>query len=249
MVELLEFTISHYCEKARWGLEYLGVPFRPVVVLPGPHIVTLRRLGLRRTTVPVLVTPDGHVQGSGAILDLAEAQASGGRSLLPQEPEARAAVLAWETRLDRDAGEALRRILYHHLLEKPAAVIDLWTQGGPWWGSPLYRAVFPLMAANLRRYYRIRPDRVAASQAVFDALADDLDAALAAGPWLVGDAFTRADLTAAALLAPLVMPDAHRVRWPASRALPAGAIAQRERYAERPFFRWVEDTYRTHRGA
>lgn len=246
-MELLEFTVSHYCEKARWGLDHLGVPYRPLVVLPGPHIVALRRLGLRRTTVPVLVVPAGPVQGSGAILDVAEEHALNGRTLLPECPEERAAVRAWETRLDREAGETLRRVLYHHLLEQPAGVIDLWTQGGPWWGSPLYRAVFPLMAANLRRHYRIRPDRVEASLAVFDALADDLDAALTRGPWLVGERFTRADLTAAALLAPLVMPEEHRVRWPSEGALPAGARTLRERYTERPFFLWTLKTYRDHR--
>lgn len=65
------------------------------------------------------------------------------------------------------------------------------------------------------------------------------------GDYLVGECFSVADLTAAALLYPIVMP-------PEGPRLPRGPEALerfRGQFAERRAYRWIEDTYRRHRRA
>jgi glutathione S-transferase len=62
----------------------------------------------------------------------------------------------------------------------------------------------------------------------------------------VGDTFTVADLTAAALFYPLVLPP----EAPRLLADPPEALDRfREPLKDRPGYRWVEDTYRRHRHA
>lgn len=44
MMKLYQFTFSHYCEKARWALEYKGIAYQPVNLLPGSHLRTVQKL-------------------------------------------------------------------------------------------------------------------------------------------------------------------------------------------------------------
>ena len=39
-MKLLVFPHSHFCEKARWALDFKGIPFEPVAVMPGLHLLT-----------------------------------------------------------------------------------------------------------------------------------------------------------------------------------------------------------------
>src|SRR5258705_41123 len=64
--------------------------------------------------------------------------------------------------------------------------------------------------------------------------------------YLVGDVFSVADLTAAALFYPLVQPPEFPYPWP--RPLPAWLQEDRALLSERVAFRWVGEMYRRHRG-
>src|SRR4029078_1155150 len=44
MFELYDFTFSHYSEKARWALDFKGVPYTPRHLSPGFHMRTTRKL-------------------------------------------------------------------------------------------------------------------------------------------------------------------------------------------------------------
>ena len=66
-VELLQFPYSNFNEKARWALDWKGIPHRRRNLLPGPHALAVRRIA-PETTVPVLRFPDTVVQGSARIV-------------------------------------------------------------------------------------------------------------------------------------------------------------------------------------
>jgi len=77
------FPASHFNEKARWGLDWKGLPHARVAYLPGPHGPQLRRLSGQAQT-PVLVMRGRVIPGSARILDELE-RAFPQRPLYPEE--------------------------------------------------------------------------------------------------------------------------------------------------------------------
>lgn len=211
-MRLHTFSISHFSEKARWALQYEGVDFEERRHLPGFHVLAIRRLA-PRTSVPVLEHEGRRIQGSGAILDYVQ-NALGRKRLAPRPgDEARASEI--EATADRAFGLGVQRIFYDVLLRHRAVCIDLWAQDAPGWATIAYRLAFPAIGRALKRTYKIRPDVVEEAKARFRDAWATIDDALADGrPWLGGDAPSRADVTVAALLGPVVRPPEHHVRWP-----------------------------------
>jgi glutathione S-transferase len=77
---------------------------------------------------------------------------------------------------------------------------------------------------------------------------DEIEHRVGSGGYLVGDCFTVADLTAAALLAPIVWPVEYPdAAWRAGR-FPDELLAFRDAMSSRPGGQWVLEMYRRHRG-
>ena len=66
---LYQFPISHYCEKARWALDYKNIDYDLVNLVPGPHRSVLNKLGATHSFTPVLLAQNKIVQGSESIID------------------------------------------------------------------------------------------------------------------------------------------------------------------------------------
>lgn len=65
-MKLLEFPHSHYCEKARWALDYKGIAFQAVAIMPGLHMISVGKYA-PDTSVPVLLDNSEVVQGSSEV--------------------------------------------------------------------------------------------------------------------------------------------------------------------------------------
>jgi glutathione S-transferase len=87
--------------------------------------------------------------------------------------------------------------------------------------------------------------RAEASRKRVDASLDRLEAELRPSGYLVGDAFSVADLTAAALVSPLLMPEEFPYPWP---PIPEPVARWRRSHLGRPAFAWAAEMYRRHRG-
>lgn len=238
---LHEFAVSHFCEKARWALTWLGVPFERRVHVPGTQGRKMKALGGARTSVPVLQFDERIIQGSGAIIDYAESVASG-RSLAPIDAAAAQEEEIW---LDLELGEMIRSVLYRDLIHDRAALVELWSQDGPWWGKAAVHLMFPLARTGISKMYVTKP-RLLDSAERLDAALATLDARYAERDYLVDGRFTRLDLTAAALLAPLCRPSQHPFRWP-DRPMPTGAAAILDKYAAGPALQRVRAFYAEYR--
>ena len=240
-MELYTFAISHFSEKARWALDVHRIDVTEQFLVPGPHLWTVRRLGVQRSTVPVLRTPSS-LQGSSEIITYLDDQVATQQRLTPtSEP--------WEDlekRIDSHIGFPIRNLLYHELLEHPDYCIQLWSHGGPWWASTALRAAFPLMRSNLRRACRHTPEGLARSTQQLEDQWIELESIIEQRPYLVGDRFSRVDLTAAALLAPLVQPPEHPFPF-ATYPQPIGQTSLMTKYQDRPLWHWVRRMYRDHR--
>jgi glutathione S-transferase len=237
---LITIPLSHYCEKARWALERAQVAFVEDGHLPIYSYLALRRAGAGRT-VPALVTDGGEVVADSTdILRWCDAHGAA-EALAPAELPAAAEL---EDDFDRHLGPAARRLAYFHLLPSRRGFRELLGRGGvPGWQARSGRLARPVVVRLIKRGLRIDAAGAARSRTVVDDTFARVGALLADGRrYLCGDRFTAADLTFAALAAPLLMPDAYATAYmpsldgqPASfravvaelRATPAGAFGLR----------------------
>lgn len=241
MLRLLTFAISHFSEKARWAFDLSGLAYGERCLIPGPHMLVTRRLA-PRTHVPILQHGARAIQGSGAILDYLQNEL--GATGFAPEPAHAAECARLEALADTAFGLGVQQILYALLLDEPELVIDLWTQRGPFYGRAFYAVAYPVIARAVRRMYRINPATVQRARERFRSAMDETDRALDGSPYLLGDRLTRADITVAALLAPVCRPKEHLLRWP---ELPEHTLAFVREFEERPTYQHVLRLYRDHR--
>jgi glutathione S-transferase len=242
-MELYQFPLSHFCEKARWALDYKGCHYRIHNLLPGPHLWQTRRLA-PKTHVPIL-TDGGHtVQGSAEIIDHLE-ELRPEPALTPADPGQAREAREWEAWADRDIGVHLRRYSYGHFMAYPAMLRSVLLARASASQRLWYPLLFPGVIRAMRKSMRIYPPKVAESRERLEAAFKRLDETLQSGGYLVGDTFSRADLAVCALLAPLVLPGNYDA--PASDQRPEELIEFRERQRPRPFFAWVDSIYARHR--
>ena len=209
---LHQFPISHYCEKVRWALDHKGLAYQAKNYLPGLHLKKIRRMA-RRSSVPVL-EHDGHfVQGSAEILSYLDEQFPE-HPLTPGDPALRERALEIERFFDREVGPHVRRFCYDTLLEHPRVVVPLLAQGGPFWARPLLYLVFPKLKSLMRRTMTIREPEVSESRQALEEALQRLPEMLDGGDYLAGEHFSRADMAAASMLAPLFMPPGYGLQWP-----------------------------------
>jgi glutathione S-transferase len=242
MLELYTFTISHFCEKARWALDRAQLSYRERILIPGAHLVTTRRLA-SKSTVPILVHDGRRIQGSTPIYDYVDTElAPGALSRGHAEDDAARSL---EAQIDQAIGVCGRRIAYSGKKSDAAAIARLWCQAGPVWARAFYWIAFPVVMSKVQRMYKCDDD--AALRSAFsevDRALDELDARLQRQPYLSGEHPGRADFALASLLAPLRFPSEHPAPW---SYVPETLQELGRRYAERPTLRHVQTMYRLHR--
>jgi len=130
MFELYDFTFSHYSEKARWALDFKGIPYTPRHLLPGFHLRTTRKLA-PRSSVPILKTDDAVIQGSAEIINFLD-ETFPSRSLTPPDPQDASAAIEWEKYLDVEIGVTLRLWFYHYALPDRGRALRFLCQDASW---------------------------------------------------------------------------------------------------------------------
>jgi glutathione S-transferase len=219
---LITIPLSHYCEKARWGLDRSEFPYREE-----PHAPLFHRLATRRNhgrTVPVLACGNQRFIDSTDILVHADAT-MGGNLLYPRDVALRREVDALEERFDTELGPHTRRWVYAHLMSQPALLRSVWSREASWFEASLLPLITPLVRRLVRRAYRITPEKAQHSLERVRAVFQEVDERLRDGRgFLVGDCFTAADLTFAALAAPVLFPAECRAAHPVLESVPSAKL-------------------------
>jgi glutathione S-transferase len=245
---LWQIEISHYSEKARWVLDYKEIDHARRTILPGAHIpISLFLTRGAQPTLPVLQIDGRAIGDSTAIVAALEAKHSD-RPLYPSQPEERERALELEDWFDENLGPHARLLPFHDLIQEPELFAEIAAESVP---GPLGKAK-PVVGAYARAYTSMRwgansdEDAERARDAIVAAL-DKLEAELAKGDgeFLVGDSLSVADVTAASLFYPIVIPP----EGPLSPDLPRPPAFDsfREELSDRPGYRWVEETFCEHR--
>jgi glutathione S-transferase len=97
----------------------------------------------------------------------------------------------------------------------------------------------------MRRALEITPEAAEASRVKTVAAIERLEDEIGPSGYLVGDSFTVADLTAAALLYPVAQPP--EFPYPLVADPPQSALEYLDPLAQRPGGQWVAEMYRRHR--
>jgi glutathione S-transferase len=241
---LWQLRFSHFNEKARWALDYKKAPHRRRSLAPGPHTFRSKRLGGRGTT-PILIV-DGEVIGDTTEIVARLEQRNPDPPLYPVTEIDRKAALDLEEHFDEELGPGLRSAIFHALLPHRQVTVALTTQGLARKHRLTFNTIYPLIRRAVER--GIHADDATAKRgreqtiAAMDVIEEELE-----GDYLVGDRFTIADLTAAALLCPLVAPPQFAYQWPP--AWPEEWEQFRRSLADRRAYKWVEEMFSRHRGS
>jgi len=241
---LWQLEISHYNEKVRWALDHKRIPHLRRSLLPGVHALVAKRLTGDTETTPVL-TLDGRSIGDSTRIIAALEERWPQPALYPADAEQRRRALELEEFFDEQLGPHIRRAVYHVLLDHPELVVPLFTHGQRLPARLLVRSAFPLLKVGIRRQLRVNPQAAQDSRERTVEAMDRLEAELGPSGYLVGDSFTVADLTAAALFYPVVLPAAFP--YPRVPSVPEPGRGFLEPLAARPGGRWVAEMYGRHR--
>lgn len=217
-IKLYQFPISHYCEKVRWALDYKRLPYQKINLIPGPHVRKV--LSLSKTSqLPVIDDAGTIVQGSAAIIDYLDLTYPA-RPLTPIDDALVEQAKAWEKRLDEVAGTAVRTFMYYHLLSQPSVIVPLLSAKQGVIVKTMFYAGYNKLAKTMRKLMNI--NEVSAHKAMddMDAILTDLRQVYVNTRYLVGDQFSRADLAACALFAPLFQPHGYGLKWPDNNKMP-----------------------------
>ena len=242
-IELHQFSHSHFNEKVRWTLDYKNVAHVRICYLPGPHVPQIRRLTGQNET-PVLRIDGRIVHGSATIIDLVEQQFPT-PALYPSDPARKAEALALQAQFDVKLGPEIRRAVFATTIDDAAFAVATFGSEKAAWKQSLYKASFPLVRLVMQRSMNITPETGARSKENVDRQLDFIAENITATGYLVGDAFTVADLTAAALLGPGALVDHPDMRQAEPR--PPRYAALCAEWAKHPAMQWAHEMWRKHR--
>ena len=241
---LWHIPLSHYSEKVRWALDYKGIAHRRRVLGPDYLIRVWRATGQGK--LPVLWLDSRAIADSTRIIAALEERYPE-PLLYPRDAASRQRALALEDDLDETLGPALRAAIVTPLFRHdPDIALRVLTTG---MGGKAYRTLRPLLRVFPSFYrfrHRISENNLERDQIIVAAALDRIEHERQNRAYLVGEAFTVADLTAAALLGVLLQPP--EIQYPLQVALPLYLKDYRATLLRHPAAQWAAGIYRLHRG-
>ena len=242
---LIAIAISHYCEKARWALDYLNINYIEENHAPPFHRKYTSAYG--GTTVPVLVVEDKAFVDSHDILYYLDS-VSADRQLYPHDRELRRQVETLEELFDRRLGVATRLWGYYYAIKKPLFIAIAWGKGASLIEKIKCVIAVPKTFNFLKQNYNVTPEgKDAALQEIKEIFAV-VDRQLNSGQqYLVGDRLSAADITFAALASPVIRPKNHPVYDTQLSKLPTEMVAVIEELRATSAGKLVLRMYQKHR--
>ncbi|GAB1543432.1 hypothetical protein NUACC21_61060 [Scytonema sp. NUACC21] len=230
-LRLITIPISHYCEKARWALTRLKVPYVEESHMPPFHRFATGRVGGK--TTPVLIAETGVFTDSTDILHYLDKIVPSDAKLYPINPELRQQVEELEDLFNKQLGVATRRWGYFHVMNDHHLMKRSWCNGVPVLEQLSFPIVFPIFRPIAQQSLNITPDSSTQAYEQIKSIFEKVNELLADGRnYLVGDKFSAADLTFAALAAPTVMPPEHPKRREGLEQLPTKMLSEIKEFRE-----------------
>jgi glutathione S-transferase len=241
---LWHIPFSHFNEKARWALDVKRIPHRRRVL--GANYLWKAWRATGRGTLPILFL-DGRPVGDSTAIIAALEQRQPEPALYPHDPALRQRALELEEVFDEGLGPSLRAALVTPLFrEDPVRALRVLTTGMPAEAFGNLRPLARIFPAYYRFRHRIEARRLDQDRADVAAALERIAREQQPSGYLVGNGFSVADLTAAALLAPLLQPA--ELQYPLAVALPDELLRYQAEVTRHPAGQWALGIYRRHRG-
>ncbi len=241
---LFTINMSHYSEKIRWLLDYENIDYQEEALTPFIHALPMYMKGKRkRTTVPLVQQGDQNIQDSPRIVAWLAAE-YGPLKALPSDLQDE--IIEIQKRFDV-IGKPVARYLYFTGFDHPAVIKNIWTQFAKPWENIVVRLFYPMIKFLFIKTQRINQSTVAKAEQKIEREIKWLEQRLGDGrQFLVGDTLTVADITAAALLAPLACPDEHPIYG--TQDFRENIASAAKKWGDSPALAWVRNMYAQHRG-
>src|SRR5947209_5650531 len=241
---LWHLKVSNYNEKARWALDFKRVPHLRRAAVPGRHRAIAQAMTGGRT-LPVLELDGEFIGDSTAIIQCLEREFPG-PPLYPRDWAEQRRALELEEFFDEELGPYARLLFLHQALPDARLMLGAFAPDLRGLLLHLARATFPAVRRQVRRDFEIDARSVALAYEKLDAAGARFRAALQPSGYLVGRRFSVADLTAAALIAPLVAPP--QFPYPQPQRGHPRLDPLRERLGRHGLLNWALEMYARHRG-
>jgi len=217
--EMTSIRISPFCELVRWVLEREGIAYKEACHAPILHIPFTKLAG-GGVRVPVVRTPDAVLE-TQAVLEYIDARTRNGDQLYPVDPDQRSEVNKLVPFFLDELAIAVRLYAYANVLPNARVAGGLMTVRAPWWERILVRTFYPIQAWALRKRLGITPASTEDARKKILSSFEDLSARLRSRQrYLTGDQLTAADLTFAAVTAPVTLPPEYGAPLPRFSDLP-----------------------------
>jgi glutathione S-transferase len=240
---LWHIPLSHFSEKVRWALDYKGIAHRRRVLGPDYLIRAWRATGQGK--LPILWLDDRAIADSTRIIAALEERYPE-PPLYPRDGAALQRALGLEDNFDEMLGPAVRAAIVTPLFRNdPDVALRVLTTGMP---EKAYRNLRPLLRifpSFYRFRHKISEGALEKDRAVVAAALDRIEEERQGRPYLVGESFTVADLTAAALLGPVLQPA--EIQYPLQVTLPPYLEDYRATLLRHPAAQWAAGIYHLHR--
>ena len=225
-IKLIHMYASPWAERVRWALTFKGVPYEKQDYRPGVDEEAVKKL-TGQAQVPVLLVNGTVIPDSTAILNWLE-EYKPQPALLPASEKDRAQVMLWEELMDGVLGPQARMLIVGHFLRSGEPELQ---QGGRYFAQKYQHSPYA------EEHAKITIERILTS----------LKHALDGRQYLVGDTFSRADVTTACMLLLVNPPPDDLFLFPAAMR-PMYTVPQTRDAAFAPIFAWRDEMYRKHRG-
>jgi len=225
-IKLIHMYASPWAERVRWALNYKGLPYEKQNYQPGVDEEAVKKL-TGQAQVPVLLVNGTVIPDSTAILNWLE-EYKPQPALMPASAKDRAQVMMWEELMDGVLGPQARMLIIGHFLRSSEPELQ---HGGRYFAQKYQHSAYA------EEHARLTVERILTI----------LKHALDGRQHLVGDGFTRADVTAASMLLLVNPPPDELFLFPASmRPMYTVPLTSNSAFAQ--VFAWRDKMYRMHRG-